>query len=49
MQNRINPQKREIKDKNIWLVPIPEGASAAKEKEMVKSSVRPYGLLLKTV
>ncbi len=47
MQNRINPQKREIKDKNIWLVPIPEGAPAA--KEMVKSSIRPYGLLLKTV
>ncbi len=49
MQNRVNPKKREIKDENIWLVPIPEGTSAAKEKEMVKSSIRPYGLLLKEV
>ncbi len=47
MQNRINPQKREIKNKNIWLVPIPVGTSAAKEQEIVKSSIRPYGLLLK--
>ncbi len=49
MQNRINPQKREIKDKNIWLVPMPVGTSAAKEREIVKSSIRPYGLLLKKV
>lgn len=50
MQNRINPQKREItKKKNFWLVPIPEGTSAEKEKEIVESSIRPYGLLLKEV
>ncbi|KAL0166081.1 hypothetical protein M9458_037925, partial [Cirrhinus mrigala] len=49
MQNRINPKKREIKDENIWLVPIPEGTPAEKEKEIVKSSIRPYGLLLKKV
>ncbi|ROK35809.1 hypothetical protein DPX16_17552 [Anabarilius grahami] len=49
MQNRINPKKREIKNKDIWLVPIPEGTSAAKEKEIVESSIRPYGLLLKEV
>ncbi|XP_067282220.1 uncharacterized protein [Pseudorasbora parva] len=47
MQNRINPEKREIKNKDIWLVPIPEGTSAKKEKEIVESSIRPYGLLLK--
>lgn len=49
MQNRINPKKREIKDENIWLVSIPEGTTAEKEKEIVKSSIRPYGLLLKNV
>ncbi|XP_043072956.1 uncharacterized protein LOC122323292 [Puntigrus tetrazona] len=49
MQNRVNPKKREIVDKDIWLVPIPEGTSAAKEKEIVESSIRPYGLLLKEV
>ncbi|KAL1255896.1 hypothetical protein QQF64_013957 [Cirrhinus molitorella] len=49
MQNRINPKKREIKDENIWLIPIPEGTSAEREKEIVKSSIRPYGLLLKSV
>lgn len=47
MQNRINPQKREIKNKDIWLVPIREGTSAEKEKEIVESSIRPYGILLK--
>ncbi len=49
MQNRVNPKKREIMDKNIWLVPIPGGTSAKQEKEIVESSVRPYGLLLKEV
>ncbi len=49
MQNRVNPKKREIMDKNIWLVPIPGGTSAKQEKEIVESSIRPYGLLLKEV
>lgn len=50
MQNRVNPQKREIiKGKNIWLVCVPKGTSAKKEKEIVASSIRPYGLLLKEV
>ncbi|KAK9957457.1 hypothetical protein ABG768_011701 [Culter alburnus] len=49
MQNRINPKKREIKNKDIWLVPISEGTSAEKEKEIVESSIRPYGLLLRKV
>ncbi|RXN22300.1 hypothetical protein ROHU_021056 [Labeo rohita] len=50
MQSRVNPQKRKIiKGKNYWLVPIPEGTSAEKEKEIVESSIRPYGLLLKEV
>lgn len=46
MQNRINPQIREIKTKDIWLVPIPEGTSVEEEKKIVESSIRPYGLLL---
>lgn len=50
MQNRVNPKKRQITEKkNFWLVPIPEGTSADKEKEIVESSIRPYGLLLKEV
>ncbi len=50
MQNRVDPKKREIiKQKNFWLVPVPEGTSAEKEKEIVESSIRPYGLLLKEV
>lgn len=50
MQNRVNPKKREIiEDMDYWLVPIPAGTSAKKEKEIVESSIRPYGLLLKEV
>lgn len=50
MQNRVNPKNRKIiEGKNFWLVPIPEGTSADKEKEIVESSIRPYGLLLKEV
>ncbi|KAL1255897.1 hypothetical protein QQF64_013958 [Cirrhinus molitorella] len=50
MQNRVNPKKRIIiNEYNYWLVSIPEGTSAAKEKEIVESSIRPYGLLLKEV
>ncbi|KAK7138812.1 hypothetical protein R3I93_016043 [Phoxinus phoxinus] len=47
MQNRINPQIREEKTKDIWLVPIPEGTSVEEEKKIVESAIRPYGLLLK--
>jgi len=47
MQNRINPQIREKKTEDIWLVPIPEGTSVEDEKKIVESSIRPYGLLLK--
>ncbi|KAI7791029.1 hypothetical protein IRJ41_007547 [Triplophysa rosa] len=50
MQNRVNPKKRTIiEGKNFWLIPIPKGTSAEKEKEIVESSIRPYGLLLKEV
>jgi len=50
MQNRVNPQKRDIIEGNdFWLVRVPEGTSAAKEKEIVSCSIRPYGLLLKEV
>ncbi|KAL7890981.1 hypothetical protein AOLI_G00004570 [Acnodon oligacanthus] len=48
MQNRINPQKRVITAKeNYWLIPVPEGTSAAKEKSIVEESIRPYGILIK--
>lgn len=50
LQNRINPKYREICVKNdYWLVPVPMGTSAVREKEIVTSAIRPYGLLLKEV
>lgn len=50
IQNRINPVKRVITEKeDYWLVPIPEGTSDEGEREIVESSIRPYGLLLKEV
>lgn len=48
LQNRINPKYRQIcMKKDFWLVPVPEGTSAEREKEIVTSAIRPYGLLLK--
>ncbi|XP_017571245.1 uncharacterized protein LOC108438151 [Pygocentrus nattereri] len=48
MQNRINPMKRVItKKKDYWLIPLPEGTSPEKEKEIVERSIRPYGILIK--
>ncbi|XP_067314716.1 uncharacterized protein [Pseudorasbora parva] len=50
MQNRINPKMRKVcKRKDYWLIEIPDGTSAAKEKEIVEKSIRPYGILLKEV
>ncbi|KAF7710998.1 uncharacterized protein LOC124393446 [Silurus meridionalis] len=50
MQNRINPQKRKITVKpGFWLIPVPEGTTAEQEKEIVESSIRPYGILIKEV
>ncbi|XP_073671380.1 uncharacterized protein [Paramisgurnus dabryanus] len=50
MQNRINPKMRKVcKRQDYWLIEIPEGTSAAKEKEIVEKSLRPYGILLKQV
>ncbi|KAA0711888.1 hypothetical protein E1301_Tti013490 [Triplophysa tibetana] len=50
IQNRINPKKRVITtNEDYWLVPIPEGTSDEGEREIVESSIRPYGLLLKEV
>lgn len=50
MQNRINPQKRKIiTQKNFWLIPVPEGSTAEQEKEIVESSIRPYGILIQEV
>ncbi|XP_068566665.1 uncharacterized protein [Cebidichthys violaceus] len=48
LQNRINPEKREICQRSdYWLIPVPKGASAAVEKQIVESSIRPYGILIK--
>ncbi|KAJ8377891.1 hypothetical protein AAFF_G00250420 [Aldrovandia affinis] len=50
LQNRINPTNRIMcNEKDYWLVPIPKGTSAEKEKETVENSIRPYGLLLQEV
>lgn len=50
MQNRINPVMRKLcARKNYWLIEVPEGTSAAKEKEIVEKSIRPYGILIKEV
>ncbi|XP_073726168.1 uncharacterized protein [Misgurnus anguillicaudatus] len=50
MQNRINPKMRKVcKRQDYWLIEIPEGTSAAKEKEIVEKSFRPYGILMKQV
>ncbi|XP_067314691.1 uncharacterized protein [Pseudorasbora parva] len=50
MQNRINPNMRTVcQRKDYWLIEIPEGTSAAEEKEIVEKSIRPYGILLKEV
>lgn len=50
MQNRINPKMRKVcKRQDYWLIEIPDGTSADKEKEIVEKSIRPYGILLKEV
>ncbi|XP_062404623.1 uncharacterized protein LOC134095213 [Sardina pilchardus] len=50
LQNRINPEHREICTlKDFWLVPVPKGTSAEREREIVDRAIRPYGLLLKEV
>ena len=48
LQNRINPEEREICQRSdYWLIPVHEGASAEEERQIVESSVRPYGILIK--
>ncbi|XP_076005969.1 uncharacterized protein LOC143000512 [Genypterus blacodes] len=50
LQNRINPEKREIcTKKDYWLIPVPEGSSASKERRIVERSLRPYGILIKEI
>ncbi|XP_067314389.1 uncharacterized protein [Pseudorasbora parva] len=50
MQNRINPNMRTVCQRtDYWLIEIPDSTSAAKEKEIVEKSIRPYGILLKEV
>ncbi|XP_074543488.1 uncharacterized protein LOC141803392 [Halichoeres trimaculatus] len=48
LQNRINPREREICSfRDYWLIPVPKGTSAEEEKDIVESSIRPYGILIK--
>ena len=48
LQNRINPKMREICQRfDYWLVPVRKGASAEEERQIVDSSIRPYGILIK--
>ncbi|XP_071357071.1 serine-aspartate repeat-containing protein D [Trachinotus anak] len=48
LQNRINPEKRKICQRSdYWLIPVHKRASAKEEKQIVESSIRPYGILIK--
>lgn len=48
LQNRINPTKREIcKRSDYWLIRVNKGTSAQMEKQIVESSLRPYGVLIR--
>lgn len=48
LQNRINPGKRQICSRSdYWLIPIKEGTSATEERQIVETSIRPYGILIK--
>lgn len=50
LQNRINPEMRKICQRSdYWLIPVDETASAEKEKQIVESSIRPYGILIKEI
>ncbi|XP_073319758.1 uncharacterized protein [Pagrus major] len=48
LQNRINPENREICSKSdYWLIRVHKRASAKEERQIVESSIRPYGILIK--
>ncbi len=48
LQNRINPENRKICSKSqYWLIRVHKSASAEEEKQIVESSIRPYGILIK--
>lgn len=50
LQNRINPKKRtKCQREDVWLVYVPEGCNHVKTQAIVQESIRPYGLLLKTL
>ncbi|XP_059206087.1 uncharacterized protein LOC131985067 [Centropristis striata] len=50
LQNRINPGKRtKCQREDMWLVYIPENSTEILTRATVQESIRPYGLLLKTV
>ncbi|XP_072538867.1 uncharacterized protein [Salminus brasiliensis] len=38
-----------VNDAEYWLIRLPEGTSAEEEKEIVESSIRPYGILIREV
>ena len=48
LQNRINPENIETcKRSDYWLIPVHKRASAKEERQIVESSIRPYGILIK--
>lgn len=48
VQNRINPKKRKIcLQSYYWLIPVDKVMSAKEEREILESSIRPYGILIK--
>ncbi|XP_078123625.1 uncharacterized protein LOC144528717 [Sander vitreus] len=48
LQNRINPEKRVICQRSdYWLIPVDKEVSTKEEKQIVESSIRPYGILIK--
>ncbi|XP_068432177.1 uncharacterized protein [Clinocottus analis] len=50
LQNRINPTQRVICQRsNYWLIPVHQGASTAEETQIVRSAIRPYGILIKEI
>lgn len=50
LQNRINPKKRMICwTSDYWLIRVDEGTSDKEERQIVESSIRPYGILIKEI
>ncbi|XP_063068761.1 uncharacterized protein LOC134460245 [Engraulis encrasicolus] len=50
LQGRINREYRQIcVREDYWLIPVPKGTSAEKERDIVDKALRPYGILFKKI